>query len=172
MKNKTATEIIEKLGLIPLPEEGGYFKETFKSKRLVKSSELGEMSECTCIYYLITEDSFSALHKVDMDEIFHFYGGSAVEMFQIDEAGEGKLITIGGDLFNDEIPQLVVPRNIWQGTKLKNPSKDAWALLGCTVSPGFEIQNFHIENKDKLKEIYPKHSDLIEIFGRDKPKAL
>jgi predicted cupin superfamily sugar epimerase len=165
---KTAQNVIDKLNLIPLPEEGGFYKETFKSQRLVKSEVLGDMSECTCIYYLITGESFSALHVVDMDEIFHFYAGDPVEMFQIDQNGNGKLITLGPDIFNNEVPQLVVPHGIWQGTKIKDPKPNSWALLGCTVAPGFELRNFHLLNKSDLKHKFPTHSALIDKFARDK----
>lgn len=157
-------KIIDKLGLVPLPEEGGYYKETFKSKRLVKSDALGTRSECTCIYYLITEDSFSALHAVDQDEIFHFYAGSPAQMFQIDHDGNGKYITLGSDIFNDESPQVIVPHGVWQGTKLKNPTEGAWALLGYTVAPGFEIENFHIKTRQELCKQFPQHSSDIEKF--------
>lgn len=148
-------EVIKKLDLVPLPEEGGFYKETFRSNRNVSSEALGQKSECTAIYYLITEESFSALHAVDQDEIFHFYAGSPVEMFQFDEEGNSKYITIGNDIMNDEVPQVVVPHGIWQGTKLKDPKEGAWALLGCTVSPGFDFENFHIKNRDELCSLFP-----------------
>lgn len=158
------TEVIKKLDLVPLPEEGGFYRETFRSKRMVKSEVLGEKSECTCIYYLITEDSFSALHAVDQDEIFHFYAGSPVEMFQFNTDGESELITIGNDIFKDEIPQVIVPHGIWQGTKLKESKEGAWALLGCTVAPGFEIENFHIESRAELVSKFPHLEEQITRF--------
>ena len=158
------SEIIKKLDLVPLPEEGGYYRETFRSPRMVNSNVLGEKSECTCIYYLITDDSFSALHAVDQDEIFHFYAGSPVEMFQFTTDGKNKTITLGNDLFHDEIPQVIVPHGVWQGTKLKDPIEGAWALLGCTVSPGFDIENFHIESRAELIKKYPNLSEQITRF--------
>ena len=156
-------EVIKKLDLVPLPEEGGFYRETFRSKRNILSKELGEKSECTAIYYLITEESFSALHVVDQDEIFHFYAGSPVEMFQFDKDGNSKYVTIGNDIMNDQAPQVVVPHGIWQGTKLKNPKKDAWSLLGCTVSPGFDFENFHVKSRKELCELYPQlKEDIIQ----------
>jgi predicted cupin superfamily sugar epimerase len=154
--NYNSQDIINKLGLVPLPEEGGYYLESFRSKRLVQSKELGVRSECTCIYYLITDYSFSALHLVDQDEIFHFYAGSPAEMFQFDLDGKSQIITIGNDIFNDETPQVIVPHGTWQGTKLKDPKPGAWALLGCTVSPGFEIENFHIKSRAELVSEFPQ----------------
>lgn len=158
------SEIIKKLNLTPLPEEGGFYRETYRSKRMVTSEALGEKSECTVIYYLITEESFSALHLVDMDEVFHFYAGSPVEMFQINQNGEGSKITIGNDIFNDEIPQVFVPHGIWQGTKLKDPKEGDWALLGCTVAPGFDIENFHIKGRKELCAEFPHLSAEIERY--------
>ncbi len=158
------SEVIKKLDLVPLPEEGGYYKETFRSQRMVKSEALGEKSECTCIYYLITDDSFSALHAVDQDEIFHFYAGSPVEMFQFTTEGKDQTITIGNDIFNDEVPQVIVPHGVWQGTKLKNPKEGDWALLGCTVSPGFELENFHIESRSELIAKYPHLKEQITRY--------
>lgn len=158
------SEIIKKLDLVPLPEEGGYYRETFRSSRMVNSEALGVKSECTCIYYLITDDSFSALHAVDQDEIFHFYAGSPVEMFQFTTDGNGTEITLGNDLFNDEIPQVIVPHGVWQGTKLKDPQKGSWALLGCTVAPGFDIENFHIESRSELIKKYPHLVDQITRY--------
>jgi predicted cupin superfamily sugar epimerase len=160
----TAQDIIEKLKLVPLPEEGGFYKETFRSKRLVLSAELGEMSECSCIYYLITPDSFSGLHWVDQDEIFHFYAGDPVEMFQFTSEVDARHVTIGNNIMNDEIPQVVVPPGVWQGTKLKAQNKDSWALLGCTVAPGFEIRNFHIKSCKELIEEFPKLTKEITNY--------
>lgn len=161
---KSINDVIKKLNLEPLPEEGGYYRETYRSNRKVESTKLGSKSECTAIYYLITEDSFSALHVVDQDEIFHFYAGSPVEMFQIDEDGNSKMITLGSDIFEDQEPQVVVPHGTWQGTKLKNSKPGAWALLGCTVAPGFDFQNFHIKNRTQLIDIFPKHKENIIRF--------
>lgn len=160
----TSKEVIDLLQLTPLPEEGGFYKETFRSPRRVTSETLGDRSECTSIYYLITSDSFSALHQVDQDEIFHFYAGSSVEMFQIDQNGNGRTIIIGNNLLQEEQPQVIVPHGVWQGTKLLNKTDESWALLGCTVSPGFEIENFHIKTRKELIEIYPQHRDNITKF--------
>lgn len=161
---KTIDDVIQKLGLVPLPEEGGFYRETFRSQRFVQSEVLGSRSECTAIYYLITDASFSALHAVDQDEIFHFYLGSAVEMFEIDLQGRGSKTIIGSDIFQNQHPQKIVPHGVWQGTKLLNPKPGDWALLGCTVAPGFELENFHIKTRSELIEIYPHLRDDIIKF--------
>lgn len=163
-------DVIKEMKLHPLPEEGGYFRESYRSARMVKSS-LGLRSESTAIYYLISPESFSGLHWVDQEEIFHFYAGNPVEMFQIDENGVGKKIIIGNDIFNGQQPQVIVPGGTWQGTRLLNSSPDAWALLGCTVAPGFELENFHIEDRETLISKYPHLSEDIKHFTNDRLKS-
>jgi predicted cupin superfamily sugar epimerase len=157
-------EVIKKLDLIPLPEEGGFYRETFRSPRYVTSDVLGKKSECTSIYYLVTQDSFSALHAVDQYEIFHFYAGSPVEMLQLSPEGNKSVLILGNDIMNGEIPQVIVPFGVWQGTKLKNPKEGAWALLGCTVSPGFEFENFHFKPRNELISLFPQHKEDVIKF--------
>lgn len=157
-------DVITKLGLIPLPKEGGYYRETYRSSRYIQSPDLGRKSECTAIYYLITRETFSALHVVDQDEIFHFYAGSPVQMFQINSLGESRKIVIGNDLEKGQVPQVIVPHGTWQGTKLLNPQEDNWALLGCTVSPGFDFENFHILDRAELSLKFPQHIAMIREF--------
>lgn len=165
MINYSSDDIIKALNLIPLPEEGGFYRETFRSKRLVHSSDLKkDMSECTAIYYLVTQDSFSALHLVDMDEIFHFYAGSPVEMLQITESGASQLVTLGSNVMAGEVPQLVVPHGVWQGTRLKGDNPAAWALMGCTVAPGFEYDHFHIKSRTELNKLFPHLIEEIQRF--------
>lgn len=163
-------DVIKKLNLIPLPEEGGYFRETYRSEKIVQST-LGTRKESTAIYYLISPESFSGLHWVDQEEIFHFYAGHPVEMFQIDKNGKGSKIILGSDIFNNQNPQVIVPGGTWQGTRLLNSQPDAWALLGCTVAPGFELENFHIEDRASLIKKYPHHSEDITRFTNDQLKS-
>ena len=163
-------DVINQLNLTPLPEEGGYFRETYRSEKTVISS-LGNRKESTAIYYLISPESFSGLHWVDQEEIFHFYAGNPVEMFQIDKDGNGKKIIIGNDIFNSQQPQVIVPGATWQGTRLLSSSTDAWALLGCTVAPGFEIENFHIEDRARLIRKYPHLGEDIKRFTSDHLKS-
>lgn len=163
-------DVIKQLNLVPLPEEGGYFRETYRSEKTVQS-ELGPRKECTAIYYLISPESFSGLHWVDQEEIFHFYAGEPVEMFQITPDGKGNKIVIGNEIFEGQSPQVIVPGGTWQGTRLLNSHEDAWALLGCTVAPGFEIENFHIEDRETLLQKYPHLSEDIRRFTNEQLKS-
>jgi uncharacterized protein len=159
--------IIEKLNLIPLPEEGGLFRETYRSSLFVTAEFEGKSfrrTAGTSIYYLVTPDDFSALHKVRGEEIFHFYLGDPVEMIQLYPEGTRKIV-IGNNLLNNESPQVIVPPGIWQGTRLKEGGK--FALLGCTVSPGFEYEDFSISGRSELIEMFPASREDIIRYTRN-----
>jgi predicted cupin superfamily sugar epimerase len=158
--------IIEKLKLIPLPEEGGLFRETYRSSIYVTAEFEGKSlrrTAGTCIYYLVTPDDFSALHKVRGEEIFHFYLGDPVEMIQLTPEG-AKTIIIGNNLDKDESPQVIVPPGVWQGSRLKEGGK--FALLGCTVSPGFEYEDFVLGKREELVSEFPQSQIEILRFTR------
>ena len=154
-------QIIEKFNLVPLPEEGGYYRETYRDSRRLDSLD----RYCsTCIYYLITPEEFSGIHAVKSTEIFHFYAGDPVEMVQISEGGDLCKISMGNNIETDQIPQVVVTPNIWQGTRLA--AGGSWALLGCTVAPGFEFEDFLIKSRSELIEQFPQHEELICQYTR------
>ena len=168
----TAQEMIQLLNLKPLPEEGGYYRETYRSEDsgvATKASATGgiipKRIASTAIYYLVTPESFSALHRVKSDEIFHFYAGDAVEMLQINQSGEAQSFTIGSNFANGEAPQIVVEKGIWQGTRLKLGG--CWALMGTTVAPGFEFDDFESGDRAKMLEMFPQHREGILRFTRE-----
>lgn len=166
----TAEQIIQKLNLIPLPEEGGYYKETFRSSSgQVSASSFGIKSNgtrvaSTAIYYLVTPEDFSALHKVASDEIFHFYAGDPAEMIQIDGNGNLTKFTIGSDILNGQVPQVIVRAGVWQGLKLKKGGK--WALMGTTVAPGFEFEDFEVGERNRMINEFPQHESDIRHYTR------
>jgi predicted cupin superfamily sugar epimerase len=165
----TANEIIQKMGLQPLPEEGGYYKETYRSE-VTLSGQADGQSVGTGIYYMVIPSSFSALHRlINGDEIFHFYGGNPVEMIQIDPSGELRTYTIGSDVLKGEVPQVIVPVNTWQALRLKEGG--SWALLGTTVSPGFEFKNFELGTRDNMLNSFPQHRDQVLKFTRAENEA-
>lgn len=157
-------QIISLLSLKPHPEEGGYFIETYRSHETIPTDALpgcynGIRAFSTAIYYLLTPDSFSALHRLQTDEIFHFYLGDSVEMLQLWPDGNGKVITLGIDLLKGMRPQVVVPKGVWQGARLVPGG--GLALLGTTVSPGFEFVDYEAGQRDLLIKTYPHYQDLI-----------
>ncbi len=156
--------IIEKLNLQPHPKEGGYFRETYRSSITIPGDSLPDeykhdKSACTAIYFLITPGSFSAMHRVKTDEIFHFYSGDAIEMLQLHPDGTHSIITIGSDFSAGEIPQVVVPAGVWQGSRLKPGGR--YALLGTTVAPGFDYDDYEDGIRDELIAKYPKCEEMI-----------
>ena len=117
----TAKEVIHLLGLDPLPHEGGFYRQTYKAMGLIPANTLpqheGERSYGTAIYYLVTPESFSTLHLVPQDEIFHFYLGDPVEMLQLHKNGKTQKVIIGPDLQSGQRPQVIVPGNVWRKNK-------------------------------------------------------
>ncbi len=163
--NEKAKQVIELLGLEPLPVEGGYFKLNYRSEEILPPALLpGRYQEQHCfgsaIYYLLTPDTFSALHRLPTDEIFHFYLGDPVEMLQLFEDGTGKVIRIGNDIENGLFPQVLAPRHVWQGTRLIDGGE--FALMGTTMAPGFEYADYESADKQKLLHTFPAFGDMIE----------
>lgn len=166
---KDAKAIIKLLKLKPLMIEGGFFNETYRSKEKIGPMALpkrykGARSHSTCIYYLLTTDSVSLMHRIHSDEIFHFYLGDPVEMLQLLPNGKGRIITLGSDVFKGMKPQLIVKNNIWQGARLKKGGK--FALLGTTVAPGFDYHDFQAGNRAELTREYPKYREMIKALTK------
>jgi len=161
--------IIEKLGLAPLPVEGGYFQETYRSNEGIPLKCLpdrysGSRSFCTAIYYLITPEIFSAIHRVKSDEIFHFYAGDPVEMLQLHPDGSYSIEIIGNDIMQGESPQVIVPKGIWQGCRLVPGGK--YALMGTTVAPGFDYADYEHGEREALIAQYPECAEMIVLLAR------
>lgn len=158
------------LGLQPHPREGGWYVRTYESAELIESAAFedgrygGARRTGTAIYYLLEPDSFSEMHRLRSDEVFHFYAGDAVEMLQLTEDGRGERVVIGNDLARGQRPQVVVRRGAWQGARLVDGGR--WALLGCTVSPGFEFEDYESGERAKLCEGWPQFSAEITALTR------
>ena len=153
-----AEQIKSLLRLEPHPSEGGYFREIYRSKEVFLAGALperykGTRSFSTAIYYLLTPNTFSAIHRLKSDEIFHFYLGDPVEMLQLYPGGKGTTVTIGTDIQAGMLPQVVVPMGTWQGAKLKPGGN--FALMGTTVSPGFDFNDYEDGNRESLIKLYP-----------------
>jgi predicted cupin superfamily sugar epimerase len=165
----TAAEIIQKLNLRPHPAEGGFFAETYRAAEQIPAAALpvcygGPRSHNTAIYYLLSPETFSEMHRLAGDEIFHFYLGDPVEMLQLREDGSGERVLLGSDLAGGMAPQLVVPRRTWQGSRLVPGGKVA--LLGTTVAPGFEFQDYTRAERAVLLRQYPTFQTLIVSLTR------
>ena len=167
----TAQELIQKLELIPLPSEGGFYRETYRAHgEKIPARSFGidaptSRNFSTAIYFLIMPNDFSALHKVKSDEIFHFYGGDAAEMIQIDESGNLTTYLLGNNFANGEVPQIIVRRGVWQGLRLREGG--SWALTGTTVAPGFEFEDFELGDRNQLTKSFPQHRESIFRYTRE-----
>jgi predicted cupin superfamily sugar epimerase len=162
-------EIMSMLKLRPLPEEGGFFAETYRSDEQIPQQALperygGPRSLATAIYYLLTPESFSALHRLRSDEMYHFYAGDPVELTQLRADGSGRIVLLGPEVWRGMQPQITVPRGVWQGSRLKPGG--AFALLGTTVFPGFERADYEHGRRDALLQAYPAFRDTILALTR------
>ncbi len=104
------------------------------------------------------------MHRLRSDEVFHFYAGDPVEMLHLSEEGSGRTIILGNDLAAGVQPQLVVPKGVWQGSRLMEGGR--WALLGCTVCPGFELEDYESGSRQDLSARWPDWQDLIAALTR------
>lgn len=159
--------IVRALNLVPLPQEGGLYAETYRSARILPAGaagpeQTGPRACATAIYYLVTPTRFSALHRVASTEIFHFYLGDPVHMLQLHPDGTGATHVIGADIPAGQRPQLAVPRGVWQGTRLVPGGR--FALLGCTVSPGFDFADYEHGQRAALVRQYPRWAKEIDAL--------
>ncbi len=148
--------------------EGGWFKETYRSSETIAVAGLparfdGDRSFCTSIYFLLSGDEFSALHRIKQDELWHFYAGTGLGVHVIDKAGHYTQKKLGSDLEQGESFQHVVEAGDWFGASV---AQDGFALVGCTVAPGFDFADFEMPGRDYLLGLHPQHSDLIKRLTR------
>ena len=160
----TAKQIQELLKLKPLPVEGGHFAETYRSDFALAQESLplgyrGERALSTAIYYMLTPDTFSAIHRLKGDEVYHFYLGDPAEMLVLKPDGTGEIVLMGQDIAAGMRLQHVVPCGAWQGSRLAADGK--FALMGTTMSPGFDPADFDLGARDDLSARYPDYSTLI-----------
>ncbi len=167
----TADLIRTVLGLKPHPIEGGFFRETYRSIAVVPAAALpptyagkAERSIGTAIYYLLTPETFSEFHTLPTEEIFHFYLGGPVRMWQLMPDGHARQVVLGPDILAGHEPQVVVPAGVWQGSYLEAGA--AYALLGATMAPGFDYADYVTGDRAFLIERYPHVADEIRRLTR------
>ena len=165
----TAHEVTRLLGLVPHPE-GGFFRETFRAEELpIPLPERGVRSASTAIYFLLRRGDFSAFHRVRSDEGWHHYLGASLELHLI-EASAHKRLVLGPRLELGERPQAVVPRGVLQAARLvtspPSSSEHDFALVGCTVAPGFDFEDFDMPTRSELLAELPAHRAIIEELSR------
>ena len=159
----TANELIARLGLAAHPVEGGYFRRTYTSAATVQL-ERGRRAQGTAIYYLLEPGTFSEMHVLDSDELFHFYLGDPVEMVQLWPDGTTRVVVLGPDLAAGHEVQHLVPAGVWQGTRLVDGGEVA--LLGCSVCPGFDFADYRNAGYDELTAKWPGERERIRRLTR------
>jgi uncharacterized protein len=168
----TVDEIIRRLGLVPLQGEGGYYAETYRAAGQIPPSALSAGYEgagrqfSSAIYYLLTNqaDSFSALHRLRGDEVYHFYLGDPVDMLLLDPDGSSRQIVLGQNLELGQMVQFCVPAGVWQGSSLLPGGQ--FALMGTTMAPAFDFRDFEAGRRGELIRTYPAMRERIERLTR------
>lgn len=160
----TAAELKQLLELEQHPREGGWFRQSWKAEETIPAAALPERygaprSAGTAIYYLLEPDSFSEMHRLASDEVFHFYLGDPVEMLQLYPDGTGRRVVLGQELSAGQLLQTVVPQGVWQGSRLVEGGR--LALLGCTVSPGFDYADYESGERENLVRGWPEWTEQI-----------
>lgn len=156
--------LIDKLGLQPHPE-GGYYRETYRAKdQITLDGFEGDRNYSTAIYFLLTSENFSAFHKIRQDEVWHFYSGSPLFVHVINQEGVYTRHTVGIDIANGEVPQLVVKAGDWFGSSVV--TANAYSLVGCTVAPGFDFRDFEMAKREELLKEFPAHRGIIDRLTR------
>ncbi len=157
------------LQLEPHPE-GGYFRQTYRSEVVIPREALpsaftGVRSASTAIYFLLEGKDFSAFHRLRSDEVWHFYVGSPLAVHVIEPDGKYSSILLGGDPDAGQVFQAVVRAGCWFGSHVADWK--SWALVGCTVAPGFDFEDFEMADRSALGSAYPQHRELIERLTRE-----
>ncbi len=163
-------QIIDALRLSPHPERG-YYAETHRSEqRVACKTHTGERAASTAIYFLITaEEPVTYLHRLASDEVFHLYEGGPLQVLRLFPDRSWDVARLGLDLGAGERPQLVIPRGTWFGTELTPAASHC--LIGCTVAPGFEFEDFELAANAELELQYPEVSARIRRMRRPDPTA-
>jgi uncharacterized protein len=167
--DKDATYWIEKLRLEPHPE-GGYFRQTYRSELVIARESLptgftGARAASTAIYFLLEGKNFSAFHRLRSDEVWHFYAGGPLIVHAIEPSGKYSLIRLGRDLDAGDVPQAVVSAECWFASHVADWK--SFAVVGCTVAPGFDFEDFEMGKREELVGRYPRHSELIARLTRE-----
>lgn len=159
----TAQQLITQYQLQPHPE-GGYYLQTYCSNEKISANALpgrfkGDRYFSTAIYFLLEGERFSAFHRIQSDELWHFYTGIGLEIYVIHPGGKGEVLKLGNDLKNGYSFQQVVPAGCWFASKPVDET--GFSFVGCTVAPGFDFADFEMGERDELIKEYPEHEEWI-----------
>lgn len=164
--NKPAQYYVSAYNMQAHPE-GGFYAETHRSKETIPQNALparfkGERSFSTGIYFLLESHHISALHRIQSDEMWHFYAGCSLNVYVIDDKSNLSIIRLGNNPDKGEVFQAVVPAGAWFGSK---PAEiDSYSLVGCTVAPGFDFEDFEMKNREELLAMFSQHEEVVKIL--------
>lgn len=149
--------------------EGGFFRQTYIASESIAQPPLpgrytGERAFSTAIYFLLEYPDFSAFHRLQSDEVWHFYAGHSLNIWRLSPQGHLSLIRLGPDPTQGQVFQTVVPAGHWLGASLDTP--ESYVLVGCTMAPGFDFDDFELAQREQLAQQFPHHRDLIERLTR------
>jgi predicted cupin superfamily sugar epimerase len=158
-----AAEIVRSLALQPHPE-GGFFRELYRAETHVDTPR-GPRPASTAIYFLLTADTFSALHRIASDEAWHFYAGDPLDVICLEDAtGARRDLRLGPDFAAGAAPFALVPARTWFGARVAQGG--AWSLCGCTVAPGFDFADFEMGQRAALTARFAAHAAIIAELTR------
>jgi len=164
----TESDLVKNYHLLPHPE-GGFYKETYRSAEHIQEECLplryhGERLFSTAIYYLLGAGQFSAFHRIQSDETWHFYTGSALNIYVLSPDGGFELITMGNKLDFGQVFQATIKAGYWFAAQPTDP--EGFSFLGCTVAPGFDFEDFELGTVEELLSHYPEQETMIRQFCR------
>lgn len=170
MLTLTSDELIRHYNLEPHPE-GGFFRESYRAEQVIPQSVLpeafqGNRAYSTAIYFLLPHGTKSSLHRIESDEIWHFYWGSPLTIIQISPEGQVKKTRLGPNISNGETLQYVVPAGDWFGAfPDSEDSPKGFSFVGCTVAPGFDFAEFTLADSKALIQQFPYAQTEIELLS-------
>lgn len=157
----TAADVIYLLNLQPHPVEGGAFRETYRSAGSVPANG-GIRSASTAIYYLLSGEAVSEMHRLPGDEVYHFYAGDPLETLILPPGNVGGTVVLGPDLKAGQVPQFVISGGYWQGS-VRIPGPHGWTLIGATMAPGFDYADYVRGGRAELTAMWPQHAEEIRL---------
>ena len=158
-----AEKLIRELNLLPHPE-GGYYRETYRSAETIQVNQDANRNVCTAIYFLLTGNDKSNFHRIQSDELWFFHQGEPLEVVYI-QNGKINVILLGNDFAKGEVAQCVIPSNTWFASKIRDSK--GYSLVSCTVSPGFDFNDFELGERKNLVNEFPHIRERIIEFTRE-----
>lgn len=146
-------QLIKLLGLTGHPE-GGFFRETYRSPVMIEGRNLS-----TAIFFLLVHPETSRFHRLQSDELWHFHEGSPVVIHMINEAGDYSMQLLGQEIDRGQSYLAIIPRGTWFAAEVVGNS--GYALMSCTVAPGFDFRDFELAGRDDLTKRFSAHGELI-----------